>query len=232
MFVVFQSETGGYLRFPVTEGLTVVSGYLDAVARSRKMYRFDGTLASGYLYIAKSGLSNMEPGDYSGLPQVIDSGNQIYFLDQQDIQVIEVPDFFSYAVLTNGDSVLVRLSALENAQGFTYYTAGPDGVQTSKLVALDNGVVSHADCTNINHAGSIVGIAMESASPGDQVRVQSTGAYSSALLSLGSDGPAMVGTNGSIVTTVPVGAVFIQFIGVIVNNQKINLFIDTDVIVI
>lgn len=231
MFVVFQSETGGYLRFPVTDGLTVVSGYLDAVARSRKMYRFDGILTSGYLYIAKSGISNLDPGDYSGLPQVIDIDNQVYFLDQQDIQVIEVPDFFSYAVLTDGDSVLVRLTALENAQGFTYYTAGSSGVQTAKLVALDNGVVEHADCTNINHAGSVVGIAMESASPGSQVRVQSTGAYSSSLLSLTADGPGMVGTNGNIVTTVPLGAVFIQFIGVIVDSQKINLFIDTDVIV-
>ena len=229
MVSVFQGETGGRLSFSIPTSITTaVSGYLDVVGKQRRLYRFDGIITSGNLYIAKSGISNLSPGDYVMLPQVIDPDIKVYFLDSDDLQIIEVPDFFSYAVLTNGDSVLARLNALENAQGYTYYTAGPAGIQTAKLVALVDNVVYHADCTNINHAGKLVGISVESASPGDQVKVQGSDIFSSSLLSFISTGSAIVGKNGAIVTTVPGDAVFIQFAGVIVGPNKVALFVDPD----
>jgi hypothetical protein len=231
--VVFQGETGGAFSFSVSSIIPAVSGYVDVVDKERVSYRFDGMVSAGILSIVKSGVSNLNPGDYVMLPQVVDSSSRIYFLDVTDLQIVEVPDFFSDAVLVNGNSILLRLQALENAQGTTkYYTAGAGGVQTAKLLALQGSTVVHADCTNINHAGCIVGISTGSASAGDQVPVQPSAIYSSSLLSFSSTGAGMVGLNGSIALSVPINAAFVEFVGVVIDSQSIQLFIDSGAIVI
>ena len=96
MHTVWQGETGGSLAFPYsTTSVPAVSGYIFAVARDRRMFRFDGSVASGNLYVARSGIANcLEPGDYVALPQLVDANARIYFLDEEDIRVVDVPDFF------------------------------------------------------------------------------------------------------------------------------------------
>lgn len=113
MHVVYQGETGGHLTF-VCDVATATSGYLWAVAQDRAIHAFDGFVASGFLYVAKSGIANLDAGQYALLPQVTDSSTQIYFLTATDLKVIEVPDFFSDAVLASGSSVLARLNAVES----------------------------------------------------------------------------------------------------------------------
>jgi hypothetical protein len=113
MHVVFQGETGGYIEFPCGVN-TAISGFTYAVTRDRTTYSFDGVVASGTLYVAKAELSNLAPDQYALLPQVVDASDRVYFLDPADLQVVEVPDFFSEAVLTSGQSVLVRLNTVES----------------------------------------------------------------------------------------------------------------------
>lgn len=115
MVFVFQGETGGALSFPIASTIPAASGYIDVVDIERIYYRFDGTIASSVLSVSKSGVSNLVPGQYIVLPQVIDSSNRIYFLDQIDLQIIEVPDFFSSAVLTSGNSILIQLEQMQAA---------------------------------------------------------------------------------------------------------------------
>lgn len=95
MYIVFQTETGGELRFSVPTSITATSGYVDAVAQDRTMYRFDGTITSGYLYVSRSNISSsLTPGQYTLLPQVVDADTRIYFAETAELQLIEVPDFF------------------------------------------------------------------------------------------------------------------------------------------
>lgn len=231
MLTVFQGETGGELAFNLdTEQLTVaVSGYLDVVTPHRIMYRFDGYLLSGALQVPKSGLGQLEPAEgYVLLPQVIDISNNVYFLDPQDLAIIEVPGFFTNAVLTSGNSILVRLENLESiSAGYATYLAGANGVQTSKFVAFDGTTVHHADCRDLLDAGMIVGISIESASAGDPVRVQSIGLHTSPLMPFSVINSVMLGYNGDVVHTMPPDAVFVVFLGVTQSPQKIQLFIDS-----
>lgn len=91
MIVIYEGETGGTIDFSVPSSVPAVSGYLDIVARNRVVYRFDGILASGYLYVTKSGLSNLTSGQYTALPKVIDSLDRVYFLTVDDLQIVDVP---------------------------------------------------------------------------------------------------------------------------------------------
>lgn len=229
MLTVFQGETGGALEFTLnTADNVAVSGYLDVVTPNRIMYRFDGLVASGNLYVSKSGLGQLPAAEgYILLPQVIDLSSRVYFLAPQDLYIVGVPDFFSYAVLTNGNSLLARLLSLEGiTTGSNLFTAGASGVQSSKFVAFDGTHVHHADCRTIVDAGAIVGITVESASPYDSVRVQAIGAYTAPLFPFTTTGPVMLGYNGDVLSMVPVDATFVQFLGVVETTQKIQLFID------
>jgi hypothetical protein len=115
MYVVFQTETGGSLVFPALTVPAAVSGYADVVAKDRTMYRFDGVLVSGNLYVSRSGLANnLPPDQYVVLPQLVDDQSRVYFLDTADVQIVEVPSFFEHVVLTPGNSVLVRLNNVES----------------------------------------------------------------------------------------------------------------------
>lgn len=93
MHVVWQGETGGHVAF-VNKVEVATSGFVYVVDRERKIIRFDGMLASGQLFIAKSGIANLHAGQYTMLPQVIDANNLVYFLNEFDLLVEPVPDFF------------------------------------------------------------------------------------------------------------------------------------------
>lgn len=230
MLTVFQGETGGTLEFSLDAVVnTAVSGYLDVVTPNRIMYRFDGLIASGNLYIAKSGLGLLPAAEgYIGLPQAIDAANRIYFLEPQDLCIIGVPGFFSYAVLTPGNSILVRLLSLESiSAGYETFTAGASGVQTSKFLAFNGATVHHADCRDALDAGALVGIAIESAGPGESVQVQNIGLHISPLFPFSVTGQVMLGYDGGVTTTVPANTAFIQYLGVVESPQRILLFIDS-----
>jgi hypothetical protein len=112
MHVVYQGETGGHLTFSCSIN-AASSGYVWAVAKDRTVYSFDGFLASGALYVSKSGIASLEEDQYVLLPQVTDDDSKIYFLETTDLKVVGVPDFFNFAALTSGSSVLARLNAVE-----------------------------------------------------------------------------------------------------------------------
>jgi hypothetical protein len=115
MYVVFQTETGGDIAFSAQIVPAAVSGYVDAVSKDRKMYRFDGAVVSGFLFVPRSGLANvLMPDQYVLLPQVVDAESRVYFLETTDVQIVEVPSFFENVLLMPGSSVLVRLNNVES----------------------------------------------------------------------------------------------------------------------
>jgi hypothetical protein len=91
MITVFQRETGGLLRFPIDVTISAaISGYVDVYGPSRTVSRFDGITTSGELIVSKSGLSQLMPGYYTMLPQILDNTDKRYFLALDDLQIIEV----------------------------------------------------------------------------------------------------------------------------------------------
>jgi len=95
MLKVFQGETGGYLDFTYSNTIPATSGFAFVITQNVN-YRFDGVLESGYLRVEKSLFSNnIQPGHYTVLPQVADLDGRIYMGDLTDVQVIDVPDFFT-----------------------------------------------------------------------------------------------------------------------------------------
>lgn len=232
MFVVYQGETGGNISTAISEDVPATSGYAFLVDKYRRTYRIDAALASGYLLVDKGNISGLLPGQYTYLPQVVDTSANVYFLEMTEIRIIEVPDFFSNAVLTPADSLLLRLQTLESVTaGFTEVTAASN-IQSSKIVAITGAGVVHADCTDLTHAGKIIGISLESAGAGEQVRIQQFGLHSSNSLSFSFIGAAMVGTNGSAVNAVPVGATFVQFVGSVLAATQILIDIDNSVMLL
>lgn len=114
-YTVFQTETGGYVSTSYASTIPATSGYAFFVGKGVQ-YRLDGFLASGQVYISRSGISNLPPGKYEMLPQVIDATNRIYFLDTADVEVEKVLGT-SQTAFTSGDTLLARLEALETASG-------------------------------------------------------------------------------------------------------------------
>jgi len=229
MLTVFQGETGGNIQFPFNNDLAV-SGYIIVVGRNVQ-YRFDGTLLSGYLNVSNSGICTLPNGNYTILPQLIDFNNLVYFLEPNDLEVIEVPNFFDNAVLVPGDSVLVRLTALENAStSYSTYIVGDVGVQHGKILALQNGKVVHADCFNIAHANKIIGISIESASTGDPIRVQQAGLFTRLYPFNTVEGDVFLGTNGEPSSTLLPNSAFRCVVGNCINASTIYIAIDRTII--
>jgi hypothetical protein len=111
----WQGETGGYISVSYASSIPATSGYAFFVGKGIQ-YRLDGFVASGQVYITRSGVSSLPVGKYEMLPQVIDSDNRVYFLTPQDVEVERVLGTSSTAFAT-GDSILVRIAALEAASG-------------------------------------------------------------------------------------------------------------------
>lgn len=93
MITVYQGETGGYSRFEINTSIPAVSGYVKIVATDRQTYTQSGYVASGYLYVAKSGLTSRlaAANNYMVFPQVTDALGLVYFLEPTDLTVVEVP---------------------------------------------------------------------------------------------------------------------------------------------
>ena len=115
---------------------------------------------------------------------------------------------------------------------YTTFIAGVSGVQTGKLLANVNNVVIHADITDIQHAGNIVGIAKEPASEGIEVKVQQYGIYTDSNFNFSGTGPLLPGTNGAITLSLNASAVFSQFVGIALASDKMFISITPSITMI
>lgn len=106
MIQVFSQESGGFIIAPIDETIPATSGYSFFYGKQHHHYRLDGILASGHLYISKSGIGQFIPGEYLMLPQVVDVNDKIYFLTPQDIDVIFIPEFIQNTYFISGDSLI------------------------------------------------------------------------------------------------------------------------------
>lgn len=106
MIQVFSGESGGSIVAPIDSSIPAVSGFALFFGKQHVHYRLDGVLASGNLYITKSGISQFIPGEYLMLAQVVDVNSLVYFLTPQDVEVIYVPDFIQSTYFVSGDSLI------------------------------------------------------------------------------------------------------------------------------
>lgn len=96
---------------------------------------------------------------------------------------------------------------------------------------IDN-VVVHANAENIQHAGAIVGVSVDSASAGNNVKIQLAGLYTSSLFTFPRNGKVYVQHDGTLgLTPLPTSA-FIQVVGYAVGPQTIYIDIDRTVITV
>lgn len=100
-------------------------------------------------------------------------------------------------------------------------------ISTNKVIAVVNGSVVYADSSNVNHAGSVIGISSNSASAGNPITVKTVGELSGfALLT---PGKMYLSTNGNFSTTMP-STGFIQSLGVIITSSSLVIKIGDPII--
>lgn len=129
------------------------------------------------------------------------------------------------------DSLLARLRALESiSTGFTTYTAG-ENIQSGKFVALIGDVVVTADASIRSHAGKTVGMSIESASAGDQVKVQQIGLYTFPSPVFIQTGDVFLSTSG-FVSIKPQQLSFMQIVGTVLSPTSIYIDVDKTVILL
>lgn len=131
------------------------------------------------------------------------------------------------------DEVIAQIESNGDiVSAYTTLTAGPEGIQSGKLLAHTGTVVVHADITNINHAGRIVGIAKEAASAGTDVKIQQYGVYSNSAFNFSQTGSVLPGVNGSLSLSLDSNAAFSQFVGVALSVDTLFITLLAEAIIV
>lgn len=180
--IVFQGETGGQLEFSFTIDASIVSGYVVAVAQDQTAYWLQGTIDDSTLVIAKSAFSAMPVGHYIVLPQVVDSDELVYFLDETEIDVGFVPGATSYT--TTLPSIFQQVAAIQAAiasglgvsdhgqltgladddhpqylnqtrSDARYYTKTQVDATVTNLTAIDDALLSEINSLSYNDLGNL-----------------------------------------------------------------------------
>jgi hypothetical protein len=113
MVTVFQGETGGTVAFSYdTSAIMATSGYLVLVAGTHYIYTLDGYVASGQLFIRKDQISSIPADRYTGFPQIVDNANDVWYLDEIELEVEFIPDN-PQAYVTTVPSIIQRVTVLE-----------------------------------------------------------------------------------------------------------------------
>lgn len=89
-----------------------------------------------------------------------------------------------------------------------------------RAIRLSNGLAYYCDASNLDHAGTVIGISTGAALVGETVNVQTLGVLNESSWSW-IDGPIYVGTNGQL--TQSITGLFMQQIGVATNATAMNI---------
>ena len=116
------------------------------------------------------------------------------------------------------------------AGGATTVTVGAAPISGHTAVALDSGgLLVYADCTNPAHIGAVQGVVGNAYSPGDLAVVQTDFELVHAGWSF-SSGPVLAGLSGSLVQTLPPGAVFAQVVGFALAPTRIRVDVQPPIV--
>ena len=116
------------------------------------------------------------------------------------------------------------------AGGATTVMVGAAPISGHTAVALDSGgLLVYADCTNPAHIGAVQGVVGNAYSPGDQAVVQTDFELVHAGWSF-SLGPVLAGLSGSLVQTLPPGAVFAQVVGFALAPTRIRVDVQPPIV--
>jgi hypothetical protein len=119
------------------------------------------------------------------------------------------------------------------AKEWQTFTVGSSSVSAHRVVYFSSGIIQHADCTNIAHAGHVIGYTLDAGAAGASVRVQSAGVVNLGLDTLPvSTGPLFLDTAGTISATLNGSAVFVQHIGTAIASNKLLVSIDPTIVVL
>ena len=104
-------------------------------------------------------------------------------------------------------------------------------IGSHKIVKLgDNGYLYYASCNVLDDVNKILGLSLNSANVGENVRVLIFGKLSDSSFNFNIDKPIFLGINGQIVQEVPETAVFIQRLGKVLRNNEIMIDLDEPII--
>jgi hypothetical protein len=163
MHIVFQTETGGTLDFPIPTSVPAVSGYADVVDRWHTAYRMHGTVVSGLLSVPKALFSQISStGEYILLPQVVDTTGAVYFLTPADVQLSAVPSIVTDYAPSGVRTLEARITSLEQATTAPdltgYYTAAQVDALLSAYT-LTTHAHTYAPITHLHTVTEIDGLA-------------------------------------------------------------------------
>ena len=116
------------------------------------------------------------------------------------------------------------------AGGATTVTVGAAPISGHTAVALDSGgLLVYADCTNPAHIGAVQGVVGNAYSPGDLAVVQTDFELVHAGWSF-TAGPVLAGLSGSLVQTLPPGAIFAQVVGFALAPTRIRVDVQPPIV--
>ena len=116
------------------------------------------------------------------------------------------------------------------AGGATTVTVGATPISGHCAVALDaGGLLVYADCTNPAHIGAVQGVVGNAYSPGDLAVVQTDFELVHTGWSF-SPGPVLAGLSGSLVQTLPPGAIFAQVVGFALAPTRIRVDVQPPIV--
>ena len=116
------------------------------------------------------------------------------------------------------------------AGGATFVTVGATPLSGHTAVALDSGgLLVYADCTNPAHIGAVQGVIANAYSPGDLAVVQTDFELVHAGWSF-APGPVLAGLSGSLVQTLPPGAIFAQVVGFALAPTRIRVDVQPPIV--
>lgn len=116
------------------------------------------------------------------------------------------------------------------AGGATVVTVGATPLSGHTAVAMDaGGLLIYADCTNPAHIGAVQGVIANAYGAGDPAVVQTDFELVHAGWSF-SPGAVFVGASGSLVQTLPPGAVFAQVVGFALAPTRIRVDVQPPIV--
>lgn len=115
----------------------------------------------------------------------------------------------------------------DKATGIIVRNAGEDIIGHSAVVIIADEVYT-ADVTDETHLNKIVGIAINSANDGGEVKIQTNGIMTENSWTF-SDGAVFVGLNGVLTQSIPSEALFVYQIGSAINETEINISLKTPI---
>lgn len=148
------------------------------------------------------------------------------------VATVVTSEAVSRAVSASGAATQVAVTTVTTGIRGAPGVAGSDGGATQtahadvaigghRVICVDDGLTMYADCTQIAHALTVMGMSIAAVSAGDDVPFVRSGAVTEPSWSWTLDQPVYLGVNGTLTQVLPGNAAFSLVVGFPVTATKL-----------